>query len=281
MSDIKKVEIDPFHIFRDELSLIENRDIKDILNESLQYIPDYFWIVPASSSGKYHPKSSLGIGGLVRHTKAVFNISEEILSHPTYTQFSDLEKDTIRAAILLHDTCKQGAKESAGHTLPEHPLLVGEALYPLDLVVSSMKLKDEDRVSRIERLWGIICDLIETHMGVWNTDKDGRIIMDEPHTNAQLHVHISDYLASRKIIEVDVNVRREQAEKDKKSAWEAEEATVSQIDYIRKLSVKCMKANTSVPEKYKDIKVYDQGKICITKKEASDIIEGLKKELEK
>lgn len=33
-------------------------------------VPMDFFTQPASSSGKYHPSYALGVGGLVRHTKA-------------------------------------------------------------------------------------------------------------------------------------------------------------------------------------------------------------------
>lgn len=36
----------------------------------LPAVPPYFYTVPASSTGKYHPRYTLGSGGLLRHTKA-------------------------------------------------------------------------------------------------------------------------------------------------------------------------------------------------------------------
>src|SRR5690606_37415898 len=107
--------------------------------------PNYVWFVSASSSGKYHPKSSLGMGGLVRHIKSVFWISEELLSHPTYANFLPLEKDFIRSAILLHDMAKQGVSDvPANTTLTEHPLLVREHLNPVkDLFVDMPDMQEQ------------------------------------------------------------------------------------------------------------------------------------------
>lgn len=61
---IKKIEI-----FENELNLIKNVDLRKLVELSLQSAPDYFFTIPASSTGKYHPQYALGEGGLVRHTK--------------------------------------------------------------------------------------------------------------------------------------------------------------------------------------------------------------------
>lgn len=56
--------------FKKELSLIKNENIRNFVKEFLNTVPDYFFTVAASSTGKYHPNYALGEGGLVRHTKA-------------------------------------------------------------------------------------------------------------------------------------------------------------------------------------------------------------------
>ena len=64
-------------IFRGELDLISNHKYRECTREILdELVPDYFYDVPASSTGKYHPWYSLGYGGLVRHTKAVVMFAE-------------------------------------------------------------------------------------------------------------------------------------------------------------------------------------------------------------
>lgn len=42
-------------------------DIAKFTIEVLKQVPSYFYIVQASSSGRYHPTYALGEGGLVRH----------------------------------------------------------------------------------------------------------------------------------------------------------------------------------------------------------------------
>ena len=69
-------------IFNKELNYIKNERIKRSLVIMLDKLPDYFYEVPASSTGKYHPEYALGKGGLVRHTKAAIRIAKELLDNP-------------------------------------------------------------------------------------------------------------------------------------------------------------------------------------------------------
>lgn len=57
-------------VFKKELSYIESPIVRTIVEDLLSEVPNYFFEIPASSTGKYHPDYALGKGGLVRHTKA-------------------------------------------------------------------------------------------------------------------------------------------------------------------------------------------------------------------
>lgn len=267
--------VDPTHEFKSELVKIQNPFYLKIAVEALHKVPDYFWFVPASSSGKYHPKSSLGMGGLLRHVKSVFWIAEELLAHPLYAPFTDDEKDEIRVAILLHDACKQGVERNGSHTVTEHPLLVREHLKPMFADVFTYSI-GESLIG--EETWSRICDLIETHMGIWTKDKDGKEVLDVPKTQAQLFVHQCDFLASRKIIEVDIQSRDEQLGYGKKAepAWRSEPAKQPQIDYLKKLYVMASQRGIEHPP----VAITDsEGVLILTKGVASDTIGALKGKL--
>lgn len=257
-------EISPEHEFKYELGCIKNIKYLEMVTSALQKVPEYFWFVPASSSGKYHPKSSLGMGGLVRHVKSVFRISEELMQNPLYAPFSEDEKDLIRCAIILHDACKQGTHNKGSHTVTEHPLLVRDFLRPYDKM-------DEDT----ERAWDTICNYIETHMGIWNKDKEGREVLNIPQSKAQLFVHLCDFLASRKVIEVDVQDREAQSDYNKNS-WRNDLATDGQIDHIKRLYVMAVEKNVNLPP----VQITVGNKRVLTKGKASDIIDEAKKALQ-
>src|SRR6185437_7550028 len=93
----------PKYGFKNELHNIKYQPLKIFAEWCLNQLPDYFYEVAASSTGKYHPAYALGEGGLVRHTRAALGIAEELFKNDTVQNFDDLEKDIIRVSLLLHD----------------------------------------------------------------------------------------------------------------------------------------------------------------------------------
>ena len=171
--------------FKRELDLIVNEDlrmaVKSYLEES---VPEYFWEIGASSSGKFHPAFSQGKGGLVRHTKAVVMFAEELLRMSSYAFMRDEYKDYVIAACIVHDTAKYGAKEYDKAEYKNHAPAAAVAFDTwcifLDYDCSEFLL-----------------NAIASHMGQWSTDRD-----DRPFTNIDRCVHMADYMASRPFIDI-------------------------------------------------------------------------------
>lgn len=173
---------------------IKNTELSKAVIELMTQEPDhYFWTVPASSSGKYHPSYALGEGGLVRHTIAAMLIAEDLLEISRLQ--SDDEQDAVYAALALHDFCKQG-KSSKGNTIFEHPLVAAELW--LEYAYSKNNLDNN--------LVDTIAGCIRSHMGKWNTNKYSKFELPVPVTRIQKFVHICDYLASRKRLDVDMTL---------------------------------------------------------------------------
>lgn len=168
----------PVKIFDNELGLINDARIRKFVEACLGDAPEYFWRVPASSSGKYHPEWAQGEGGLVRHTKAAVGVAVDLLR-----AYPHLEKDRdfIIAALLLHDTLKRGTGE--GHTVKEHPLL------PEQYYRAHAEL-----IGR--RAYRKVMALIRGHMGIWGPVRPRKGLYTRL-TAAEL-VHLADYIASRK-----------------------------------------------------------------------------------
>ena len=57
-------------VFNKEYSYIKNDRYKKIAKELVSLLPDYFFRVAASSTGKYHPSFSLGDGGRAQRHQA-------------------------------------------------------------------------------------------------------------------------------------------------------------------------------------------------------------------
>ena len=96
-------------IFEKEINYINNLRYKNSVTELIKLLPDYFFEVPASSTGKYHPGFSLGSMGLVRHTKAAVRIAKEMFNDESITgAYTNNEKDLMLIGLLLHDCLKSG-----------------------------------------------------------------------------------------------------------------------------------------------------------------------------
>ena len=178
-------------VFKVELGYINDEKVKNACLEMIKLLPDYFFEIPASSTGKYHPSYALGDGGLVRHSKAAVRIGYELLQDPSIgDKYTSKEKDMMLMALLLHDGLKSGL-EKEKYTRFDHPLLI------CDLIMDSEEVLGLE-VEEIE----FICDCIKTHMGNWTTDYNGVEILEKPKTKYQNFVHMCDYLASKKFLQI-------------------------------------------------------------------------------
>ena len=63
--------------FKTEIGYIKNLRYQENIKILVELLPDYFFEIPASSTGKYHPSYALGDGGLVRHVKVAVRIAHE------------------------------------------------------------------------------------------------------------------------------------------------------------------------------------------------------------
>lgn len=178
-------------MFKKELSYIIDTNIKESAKIMLDKLPEYFYEVPASSTGKYHPKFALGKAGLVRHTKAAVRIGQELLLNKIIgSAFTDREKDLIIMSIMLHDGCKSGLTKTE-YTVVNHPLIVSKLIKDN---ASNLKLSEEDI--------NLVCSMIESHMGEFNKDYKGNTVLPLPNNKYQKFVHMCDFLASKKFLDI-------------------------------------------------------------------------------
>ena len=172
------------------VNTMENDDIKALAGEMIESIPDYFYHVPASSTGKYHPAYGLGEGGLLRHTVALVNILNFLFD--TTDEYTSREKDLLRLAGIMHDTRKSGSQEEynkSNGTKFEHPIYAAE-------VIRKYKNRGYNDYE-IE----LMARVVESHMGKWNTSKYSEVVLPIPQDKFQIILHQADYLASRKNLE--------------------------------------------------------------------------------
>lgn len=178
-------------IFNKEYTYIKNPKYQKNIKILVDLLPDYFFKVAASSTGKYHPSFALGEGGLVRHTKVAVYMAHELLNDESIGDvFTEDEKDLMIMALIVHDGLKHG-KEKSEYVVFDHPLQV------------SLFIKEnKDKLSLTEGEITFLTSAIESHMGPWTTNKYSPITLPAPHNRYQKFVHMCDYLASRKVLNV-------------------------------------------------------------------------------
>ncbi len=172
------------------LSTIVNNDIREFAQALVETLPAYIWEVGASSTGKYHPAYSLGVGGLMRHQIAVVRFLNYFFELEQYnTKFTSREMDLMRVAGLVHDGRKSGEQNDYARskfTKFDHPIQMANVIRSYE-----GKYLNHDELE-------FIAHCIESHMGQWNTDRKSSIVLQKPMDDYQHFVHLADYLASRK-----------------------------------------------------------------------------------
>lgn len=157
---------------------ITDQKISDFVIDALElYAPYVFFTQPASMSSKYHPNESLGIGGLLRHTKSIVLLAESLFPLQPFDEYT---QDLILAAAYLHDMMKPST---------DHPIEVRLKLEPL---------KEE-----YYDIYKAVIPLIESHTGQW--DNFGKF--PRPRGTAQKFLHMCDLISSQKFIHIDTTTR--------------------------------------------------------------------------
>lgn len=186
-------EKEKIKIFENEFLYIKNDDLVNDAKYLVSQLPDYFFKVDASSTGKYHPKYAAGDGGLSRHVKSACKFAYELLSNPIIGKpYTERDKDLIIIALLIHDGLKYGDSYKKGdYTKFEHPILASE-------YAKKNKNKLKMSAEELEKM----ASAVASHMGPWNTNPYSEIELPIPKAPMEKFVHMCDYLASRSYLNV-------------------------------------------------------------------------------
>lgn len=169
-------------LFEREIGFIQDVELQDFVRFFLnEVVGDWFWKSGASSSGKFHPAFAQGEGGLVRHTKAVCWVCEELLKLNTYAYMREDYKDYARVACILHDTCKYGEGNE-----------INKDCYRQHGAIATSKIDSAWVFFFGHNAPDLLLMAVKSHMGQWTEPKE-----DRPFTSVDRLVHLSDYIASR------------------------------------------------------------------------------------
>ena len=178
---------------------IKNEELFIWVEKCLLVVPEYFWTLPASTSGKYHLEDNME-GGLVRHTRKSLVSAKEL----RYVfNFDDSEMDVIYSAIILHDTFRCGVD---GQEKKKDGKLCSDRLHPL---YPRNGLRKIDPSETIKKEVNLIFKIIEGHMGIWSPifRLYPMSLKREPIDRSDMmiiFVHICDMVASRESIKVEL-----------------------------------------------------------------------------
>ena len=169
-----KIEVDKSEVLRrlPHINEIEDYNIQEEVIRITADSPEYFWEVPASTSGYHHPICRKECG-LWAHTlmgaTAYERLAESYLQQGLIDEF---EVECGRAARLLHYQRKNGYPENPHHSsTDDHDLHMG------DVISNESSLPTE------------VANAVKSHMGPWY---DG----PAPATPLQKLVHNADMIAS-------------------------------------------------------------------------------------
>lgn len=165
----------------------ETDEFRSYFMDMVAEIPDYVFIMPSSTSGKFHNKTQCQTYGQIYHVymfDSILNhrlrlkMNKEIYSTPE-------ERDAMRCVPVFHDAVKCGWNGSQ-YTVQDHPLLASRWV---------METQTEHKVP--DEYKKMIADMCEAHSGEWNKNRSGQAIMSEPRNARELFIHECDILSSR------------------------------------------------------------------------------------
>lgn len=174
-------------VFKPLLKDFETELFKNYFNDMVAEIPDYIFIMPSSTSGKYHNATQCEKFGQIYHEYMFASIlNHRLRLKGNREKYNTPEiRDCMRCIPVFHDAIKCGRGGSI-YTVHEHPLLA--AKWIRDMVVEH-DIPDEYKE--------IIARMCEAHSGEWTTNKRSNVILPEPRNDMELFIHECDILSSR------------------------------------------------------------------------------------
>lgn len=179
-------------VFKDLFDQFEVEGMRLYCADMAEQIPDYFFTMPSSTSGKFHNATQCLLHGQVYHAIMFGTIMNYLLSLKCNREKfkSPIQRDAMRCTAILHDAIKCGW-DGSQYTVHEHPMLAGQWIRE-----THVEHDVDDTIK--ER---IAC-MVERHSGSWTTSKYSTVVLPEPENEMEILVHECDILSSRPDIDM-------------------------------------------------------------------------------
>lgn len=156
---------------------IKDETLRAYALQCIPAIPEQFWTVPSSSSGKHHPPDERGMHGRVIHTFRALKIGLLLCDQ---IEFNEIDTDIVRFAILYHDITEAGIDIQLLHSDLDHPETC------VKLLAQTITFHDPN--------WNYgpfyeVLNCIRCHTGRW-----GKI---QPDSTIESIVHTADNISSK------------------------------------------------------------------------------------
>lgn len=177
-------------IFKEVLEEFEVNEMKQFCIDLLEKRDQLNYIIPSSTSLKYHNATQCQPGGQILHELMVAKVMNYLLGLE-YLQNKypkPKQRDCLRIAVIMHDCCKTNGGQ---YTVHEHPLLGGKFVEECE-VEHDIDIKLKKYINR----------LIQSHSGQWTTSNRSETVLPKPETDDQFLIHLCDYLSSRSDIDM-------------------------------------------------------------------------------
>jgi hypothetical protein len=195
-------------VFEKHLNMIQSETIRDFTKYCLVRFPNYFWTMPASTSGRRHG----GAGEtLIDHIQGCLYLAECVIRQMEKT-WTQRQKDQLISALILHDSFRCGVegeerryteemlakkgiedqKRLLGQicTDPEHPEIGYREVFRLALDYKHEYPQHTNAVRDLD----IISRAVRCHYGIWTRTPNVPFSLDWPASSVVFQCHNCDYM---------------------------------------------------------------------------------------
>lgn len=179
-------------VFKELLDKFETEEMRLYCEDMIEQIPDYFFTMPSSTSGKFHNATQCKPHGQVYHVIMFGSIMNYLLALKCNREKfkSPVQRDAMRCVPIFHDAIKCGW-DGSQYTVHEHPMLAGAWVREIH-VEHDIDDSIKERIAR----------MCERHSGEWTTNKRSTVVLPEPENEMEILVHECDILSSRPDIDM-------------------------------------------------------------------------------
>jgi hypothetical protein len=179
-------------VLQSEIRKISNPQLREAVKKCIEDRAKKLKLVPASTSGKYHPPDERGTGGLIRHIKKLVWLLEGLTKH---FGVSDGDHDCLIASAFFHDIAlvelvdfdSDGSIILDRKKYHEHPKI--SSLIAVEYLTAEGINWDSPLLIKI-------VDIISSHMGKWYPN------CKSPFSSLEIMFSTADYFASRENVTI-------------------------------------------------------------------------------